>query len=61
MRELTGAEALSLLWEASDVVKEGSETEFREQLHALKRADVDLAFRAELVRCYQATVANIKI
>lgn len=61
MRELTGAEALSLLWEASDVVKEGSEAEFREQLHVLKRADVDLAFRAELVRCYQATVANIKI
>lgn len=61
MRELTGTEAFHLLWEASDVCKEDSETEFREQLYVLKKADVDAAFRAELVRCYQAAVANIKI
>jgi len=61
MRELTGAEAFQLLWEASDLVKEDSATEFRELLHVLKRTDVDVAFRTDLVRCYQAAVANIKI
>ena len=61
MRDMTGTEAFHLLWEASDVGKEGSEAEFREQLHVLKKADVNVAFRAELMRCYQAVVANIKI
>jgi selenide,water dikinase len=61
VRDMTGSEAMRLLWEASDVEKEESTAEFMAQLHVLKRADVDAAFRAELVRSYQAAIANIKI
>ena len=61
VRYISGAEAFRLLWDASDVGKSESEGEFMRQLHVFKRADVDVAFRAELVRSYQAGVASIKI
>jgi len=58
MRDLTGAEAFQLLWEASDLVKEDSATEFREQLQILNRAEADVAFRGELVRRYKTKVVR---
>ena len=59
VRNLSASEAFRLLWEASDLATENSQVDFVRQLHVLTRAQLDLEFRSELVRHYQAEVANL--
>ena len=60
IRELSPPMAFSILWEASDVVKQSSSTEFLYQLQIIKRTDVDFSFRSEMQNSYKLAISQIR-